>query len=302
MRIKLAGLMEEKKRSLSERRAELDSVRKTASDLAKSVEDLNGLFAKLDQVSKQVGAPPPEAVVSAAPPAPPASAAPATPEPPAATAPPPSEQGTTQNAAPDPAAPAPPPTGEVETALVVPPPEAKPAGPKIVELAPGRSLVPGSSGRIAPSISFQEAKGKLPLPAQGRRVLSFGDKTQYGGQSKGIVIETRWSAQITSPCDGWIVYAGEFRSYGQLLIINAGGGYHVLLAGLSQIDVQPGQFVLAAEPVGTMSGTPKAAPQNPPVGGPVLYVEFRNSGEPINPDPWWVQRQEKAQSEQKVQG
>jgi septal ring factor EnvC (AmiA/AmiB activator) len=49
------------------------------------------------------------------------------------------------------------------------------------------------------------------------------------------------------------VYAGSFRSYGQLLIINAGGGYHVLLANLSQLDVQLGQFVLAAEPVGSMA-------------------------------------------------
>ncbi len=68
-----------------------------------------------------------------------------------------------------------------------------------------------------------------------------------------------FAAQVTSPCDGWIVYAGEFRSYGQLLIMNAGGGYHVLMAGLSQIDVQPGQFVLASEPVGTMSGAPRTA-------------------------------------------
>ena len=126
-----------------------------------------------------------------------------------------------------------------------------PTGQDVVELAPGTTL--GSPGRIKPEIPFAEAKGRLPLPAQGRQVLAFGEKTQYGGQSKGIVLETRQGAQVTSPCDGWIVYAGEFRSYGQLLIINAGGGYHVLLAGLSQIDVQPGQFVLAAEPVGTMS-------------------------------------------------
>ena len=130
------------------------------------------------------------------------------------------------------------------------------------------------------------------MPAQGAQVLGFGEKTQFGGQSKGIVIETRQGAQVTSPCDGWIVYAGEFRSYGQLLIINAGGGYHVLLAGLSQIDVQPGQFVLAAEPVGTMSGC--SAQAAPPSHGrqrqspPVLYVEFRKDGQPIDPDPWWV--------------
>ena len=156
---------------------------------------------------------------------------------------------------------------------------------------------------------FEKAKARLPLPAHGRRVLAFGEKTQYGSQSKGIVLETRQRAQVTAPCDGWVVYAGEFRSYGQLLIINAGGGYHVLLAGLSQIDVQPGQFVLAAEPVGTMSGGVTKAQNSRQQSksedrsedkdrntAPVLYVEFRKNGRPINPDPWWVE------SHQKVQG
>ena len=59
-------------------------------------------------------------------------------------------------------------------------------------------------------------------------------------------------AQVTAPCDGWVVFAGNFRSYGQLLIINAGGGYHVLLAGMERITVDLGQFVLTGEPVAVM--------------------------------------------------
>ena len=176
---------------------------------------------------------------------------------------------------------------------MTPPPAPKQA---MIELAPsGASLIPGNTGRIKPAIPFASAHGKLPLPAQGRRALAFGDKTQYGGQSKGVVIETRYAAQVTSPCDGWVVYAGEFRSYGQLLIINAGDGYHVLLAGLSQIDVQPGQFVLTAEPVGTMSGGQKNTQTSAQVSGPVLYVELRKDGRPIDPDPWWASGQQKVQ-------
>ena len=117
-----------------------------------------------------------------------------------------------------------------------------------------------SPGRIRPDIPFVQARGQLPLPAQGRRVFAFGDKTQYGTQSKGLVIQTRDGGQVVSPCDGWIVYAGEFRSYGKLLIVNAGGGYHMLLAGLSQIDVQFGQFVLTGEPVGVMGAAAKSPP------------------------------------------
>jgi septal ring factor EnvC (AmiA/AmiB activator) len=152
-------------------------------------------------------------------------------------------------------------------------------------------------GRIKPALPFTEARGLLPLPVQGRRVLAFGDRTQYGSQSKGIVIETRQGAQVVSPADGWIVHAGEFRSYGQLLIINAGGGYHILLAGLSQIDVQLGQFVLAGEPVGVMSTAGKAAQPKAPDAPvlPVLYVEFRKDKRPIDPDPWWVDASRKVQ-------
>lgn len=150
-------------------------------------------------------------------------------------------------------------------------------------------------GRIKPAVPFPEARGLLPLPVQGRRVLTFGEKTQFGSQSKGIVLETRHGGQVVSPCDGWIVYAGEFRSYGRLLIINAGGGYHILLAGLSQIDVQFGQFVLAGEPVGVMSTAAKASQAKPLDSAPVLYIEFRKDQKPIDPDPWWVDAARKVQ-------
>jgi septal ring factor EnvC (AmiA/AmiB activator) len=155
-----------------------------------------------------------------------------------------------------------------------------------VVLAPsGDRLAMASPGRIQPAIPFHLAKGKLPMPAQGKRILSFGDRAQTG-RSNGIVIETRQAAQVTSPNDGWIMYAGEFRSYGQILIINAGGGYNILLAGLSQLDVQVGQFVLAGEPVGKMAANNKS---------PGIYVEFRKDGQPINPDPWWADGSRKVQ-------
>lgn len=180
---------------------------------------------------------------------------------------------------------------DAETAMMAP---ASPA----LELAP--SAGGAKAEPLRPQMAFQQAKAKLPLPASGRRVLSFGEKTQYGAQSKGIVIETRPNAQVTSPCDGWIVFAGEFRSYGRVLIINPGGGYHVLMAGLSQIDVSTGQFVVAGEPVANMSGTPSAAQAGQP-SAPVLYVEFRKDGEPVDPDPWWVASKQ-VEVGKKVQG
>lgn len=143
--------------------------------------------------------------------------------------------------------------------------------------------------RITPAMSFAEAKGRLPLPVSGTRIREFGAPDGAGGTEKGIQIRTRAGAPVTSPCDGWVVYAGPFRSYGRLLIINAGGGYHVLLAGTEQITVELGQFVLAGEPVAVMGTGPRPASPAAAASEPVLYVEFRKDGNSIDPDPWWAQ-------------
>jgi len=144
-------------------------------------------------------------------------------------------------------------------------------------------------GRLAPAVAFAAMRGRLRLPVNGTRLREFGGADGLGGSQKGLSISTRFDAQITSPCDGWVVYAGAFRSYGQLLILNAGGGYHVLLAGMERISVDLGQFVLTGEPVAVMGGgsqvSAAAAIRAKP---PVLYVEFRKDGTPIDPSPWWA--------------
>jgi septal ring factor EnvC (AmiA/AmiB activator) len=145
-------------------------------------------------------------------------------------------------------------------------------------------------GRISPAVPFAQAKGLLPLPAAGTRVRDYGAPDGAGGAQKGITIATRAGAQVTAPCDGWVVYAGLFRSYGRLLIINAGGGYHVLLAGMEQITVDLGQFVLTGEPVAVMgSGSRTASAVAAAVSQPLLYIEFRKDGTSIDPGPWWAE-------------
>lgn len=144
-------------------------------------------------------------------------------------------------------------------------------------------------GRLTPSIAFASAKGALPMPVNGVRLREFGSADGVGGTEKGLSLATRVAAQVTAPCDGWVVYSGPFRSYGQLLILNAGGGYHVLLAGMERISVDLGQFVLTGEPVAVMGGAPQAA-SLVAVGSsqPVLYIEFRKDGTPVDPGPWWA--------------
>jgi septal ring factor EnvC (AmiA/AmiB activator) len=143
--------------------------------------------------------------------------------------------------------------------------------------------------RLSPAIAFASAKGLLALPVNGGKIRDFGGSDGAGGVEKGISLATRAGAQVTTPCDGWVVYAGPFRSYGQLLILNAGGGYHVLIAGMERISVNIGQFVLTGEPVATMGSTSQVASILATTASqPVLYVEFRKDGTPIDPGPWWA--------------
>ncbi len=144
-------------------------------------------------------------------------------------------------------------------------------------------------GRLAPAVAFASMRGHLHLPVNGVKIRDFGASDGSIGTQRGQSIATHTGAQITSPCDGWVVYAGAFRSYGQVLILNAGGGYHVLLAGMDRISVDLGQFVLTGEPVAVMGGgaqVPAAAATKSKQ--PVLYVEFRKDGTPIDPGPWWA--------------
>jgi septal ring factor EnvC (AmiA/AmiB activator) len=143
--------------------------------------------------------------------------------------------------------------------------------------------------RLSPAIAFASAKGLFALPVNGVKIREFGGSDGSGGAEKGISLATRAGAQVTTPCDGWVVYAGPFRSYGQLLILNAGGGYHVLIAGMERISVNIGQFVLTGEPVATMGTTSQVASiLATNASQPVLYIEFRKDGTPIDPGPWWA--------------
>jgi septal ring factor EnvC (AmiA/AmiB activator) len=144
-------------------------------------------------------------------------------------------------------------------------------------------------GRLAPAVAFASLRGQVPIPVNGVKLKEYGAPDGVGGVEKGVSIATRASAQVTAPADAWVVYAGPFRSYGQLLILNAGTGYHILLAGMERISVDLGQFVLTGEPVAVMgNGSHIAAILATGSSQPVLYIEFRKDGIPVDPGPWWA--------------
>ncbi len=136
--------------------------------------------------------------------------------------------------------------------------------------------------------SFSGAEGKLPLPVQGKIVRRFQEKDGVTNrESNGIYVESRAASQVIAPHDGKVVFAGPFRDYGLLLIIDHGEGYHTLLAGMGHIDATVSQWVLAGEPVGQMGPERAASARD---SKPRLYIELRRNGRSINPLPWLAGR------------
>ena len=145
--------------------------------------------------------------------------------------------------------------------------------------------------KLQPRMAFADIKASLQYPAQGQILKAYGASDGFGSTTRGVFVATRADAQVVTPVDGHVEFAGPFRSYGQLLILNTGGGYHVLLAGLGEITAEQGQFLQAGEPVGIMGKS--AAPgtltgDQLQDGRPVLYIEFRKNGEAIDSSPWWI--------------
>ncbi|WP_455269612.1 murein hydrolase activator EnvC family protein [Rhizobium herbae] len=144
--------------------------------------------------------------------------------------------------------------------------------------------------RIAPAYAFSDLQKKLALPVAGSILRKFGDADGTGHSLQGMMLETNAGALVTAPSDGWIVFAGTFRSYGQMIILNPGDGYHVVLSGLEGVTVQQGQFVVAGEPLGTM-GNKRVASATAlalETERPTLYIEFRKDGKPVDSRPWWT--------------
>ena len=130
-----------------------------------------------------------------------------------------------------------------------------------------------------------EPQGQMAPPVRGRLVLGYGHPADNGQIHRGVTFETRPGAQVVAPFAGQIAFAGPFRTYGLILIIEHSEGYHTLLAGLGRIDTAVGQRVAAGEPVGAAEETDAANPR--------FYVELRRNGQPIDPLPWLATLKEK---------
>src|SRR6201999_1654520 len=122
-------------------------------------------------------------------------------------------------------------------------------------------------------------------PAAGTAVKTYGEADGFGGALKGVSLSSPPGATVSAPADSWVAFAGPYRSYGQLLILNAGEGYYLVLAGMERIQVSVGQFVLAGEPVAVMGSGGARIAGTAPIGAgePVLYIELRKNDNVIDP-------------------
>ncbi len=147
-----------------------------------------------------------------------------------------------------------------------------------------------NSARTEPAIPFGAARGYLTMPSNGVNVVDYGAGDGFGGISQGISVVTRAEAQVVAPADGWVLYKGPYLNYGQIVILNTGQNYTVLLAGLETVTVDIGQFVQMGMPVGTMGSRTigRSVTTNAGATQPTLYIELRQNNEPVDPTGWWA--------------
>ena len=147
-----------------------------------------------------------------------------------------------------------------------------------------------NTARTEPAIPFGAARGYLTMPANGVNVVDYGASDGFGGISQGISVVTRADAQVVAPADGWVLYKGPYLNYGQIVILNTGQNYTVLLAGLETVTVDIGQFVQMGMPLGTMGSRTigRSVTTNAGATQPTLYIELRQNNKPVDPTGWWA--------------
>ncbi len=146
------------------------------------------------------------------------------------------------------------------------------------------------------SMSFADAKGKLELPVLGT-VLLFPNETDARGVTRpGFTLATRPGALVIAPWAATIRYTGPLLDYGNVIILEPGGGYLVVLAGLKQVYGSVGEVVARGAALGLMGGSEAAGADflvPATDGGGVrgtetLYLELRQGADAVDPMEWFA--------------
>lgn len=123
--------------------------------------------------------------------------------------------------------------------------------------------------------SRRALRGALRWPVAGKVIRPFGAKDSDGVVNQGLTLGAPSGSPIVAPQSGKVMFAGPFKGYGQIMILQHDGGYHSFLAGFGHIDAEVGQEVNAGEPLGVLPAQSS--------GRPELYFEWRHNSEPVDP-------------------
>ncbi len=166
--------------------------------------------------------------------------------------------------------------GRLERLARVVAPRLKPSPPNApIAVAPEIRRPPPKPLPFKPARAFAAARGALKPPVAGTLTGRFGADRPEGGKFEGLRFATADRAIVTAPFEAQVAFARAWNPIGNLVVLDVGGGYHILLMGVGGFLVEEGQSVRAGEPVAAMGGSDAT-----------LDLEIRKNGEPVNPSLW----------------
>lgn len=157
-------------------------------------------------------------------------------------------------------------------------------------LATGLAAAPVNLSDPLPD--FTQALGRLPMPVQGAILRRAGEVDASGVARPGLVLATEPGALVTAPWAGTIRYRGPLLDYGNVILLEPGEGYLVVLAGLDLVYPRVGDVVTQGDPMGLMPGALPTEAEflaSASVAGrsETLYLEIRDNGQAIDPEVWF---------------
>jgi septal ring factor EnvC (AmiA/AmiB activator) len=148
----------------------------------------------------------------------------------------------------------------------------------IQEIVTSGSATYGGDGR-----HVLKSKGRLPWPVKGKVLEPFGYREVGPKRAKvphnGLTIESEFGTPVLAVADGAVSYTGRLRGYGQIVILDHGGGYFTLYGHLDEVECFKGQLILQGDPVGKVGDSGS-------LSGPQLYFEFRENRVQVDPLQW----------------
>ena len=145
------------------------------------------------------------------------------------------------------------------------------SGPLPRPADPARAAPQAAPTAPAASREANLGAGAYRLPVVGRIVAGLGEVNDSGVRSRGITVATQPGGQVVAPAAGRVSFAGDYRGYGKIVIIDHGGGWTSLITGMIALSVSVGDTLDAGAPVGRAGSDDSR-----------ITVELRRAGRPVD--------------------